>query len=159
MAHSTNVIFQPNSTQISIMKLVHGYMKKYKKQWNIMDQKWILKSLKDFYGLTLSRSALNYNLAILRAEGIIETVKRHKRDEVTGAFVCRPTLYRMTTKLKKFFNDLAVYFKRCGWTPSQKQMAMGIVGTVGAVTSRDAAQRAVLDERKRRAVQARRRIR
>jgi hypothetical protein len=159
MSVAANVTFTPNSTQFSIMKLVHGYLKKYKKAWNLMSQEWILARLKQFYGVVISRSALNYNLAILREQKIIETVKRHKRDEVTGAFICQVTLYKMTSGLRRFFSDIAVYFKRCEWTPSKKQMAMGIHGVVGAVTSREDAHRETLADRRRKPVQPRRKKR
>jgi hypothetical protein len=128
--------FVPNRTSFAIMKLVHGYFHKTGKSWTLMDQKWMVGKLKEWYGVNICRSTLNYNLAILRSVGIIETVTRHKRDK-SGEFVPQKTLYKMTKQLKRFFAGLANYFKRCNWLPSFKHLKMGFVPTVGAATTRE----------------------
>ncbi|HEY6872769.1 MAG TPA: hypothetical protein VI298_08600 [Geobacteraceae bacterium] len=129
--------FVPNRTSLAIMQLVFSYLTHKRKGWTLMDQQWMLEKLEEWYGRRISRSALNYNLAILREQGIIETVTRHKRDPRTREFVCQVTLYKLTKKLKRFFSGLANWFKRCGWVPTIKQLRMGFVPAVGAATSRE----------------------
>src|SRR6266702_6542802 len=140
--------FVPNKTSLAIMQLVHGYLTKTGKGWTLMDQKWMLEKLAEWYDVRITRRALGYNLAILRKEGIIETEKRHKRDPKTGDFIPRVTLYKMTKKLKKVFARLAGYFKRCGWVPTIRQLAMGFVPVVGSATSREEVFRAYQRKKK-----------
>lgn len=141
--------WQPNSTSLEIMKLVHGYFSKTRKPWTLMSQEWMLEHLRLWYGLKISRSTLNYNLAILREQGLIETVTRHKRDKQTGTFICRVTLYKACRKLSKFFSKLAGYFKRCGWVPNIKALAAGYVPVVGAATTKADVCKAYVEEKRR----------
>lgn len=144
------MVFHPNKTSMAIMKLVHGYFAKTRKPWTLMSQAWMLEKLNEWHGLKISRSTLNYNLVILRKQGLIETVTRHKRDKQTGTFVCQVTLYRASKALKKFFSRLASYFKRCGWVPDIKALRAGVVPVVGAATDAKAAHQARLEEERRR---------
>ena len=149
MSQSATATFHPNATSLAIMKLIHGYFCKTKKPWNLISQEWILARLKEWYDVDISRSALNYNLAILRKNKIIETTTRHKRDEKTGEFVCQVTLYKRTAGLRKCFSALAGYFKRCGWVPNVKRLAFGMIPVVGAVTTPEESLKHMLEERRR----------
>jgi lipopolysaccharide biosynthesis glycosyltransferase len=131
----TTAVFEPNKTSFAIMKLVNGYFCKTRKPWTLMSQVWILEKLDAWHGIKIARSTLNYNLKILREQGLIETVTRHKRDQVSGEFVCRVTLYKAAKKLRKFFARLATYFKRCSWIPDIKSLRQGAVPVVGAATT------------------------
>lgn len=150
MSRAAATTFVPNSTSLAIMKLIHGYLTKTHKPWNLIDQKWMLTHLAKWYGVEISRSALIYNLAILRKQGIIESICRHRRDPQTGEFICEKTLYKMTRKLKSFFNKLAAYFQRCDWVPSFAQLQAGMVPVVGAATTPEEVHKACLEERRRR---------
>lgn len=144
------IAFDPNKTSFAIMKLVHGYFTSQRKYWTLMDQQWILARLEEWYGVKIARSTLNYNLRILRQQGIIETVTRHKRCKETGELMFRVTLYKATKKLKKFFSKLAGYFKRCKWVPDIKALEKGHVPVVGVATTREAAFNETLEEKRRR---------
>jgi len=144
------MVFHPNKTSMAIMKLVHGYFSKTRKPWTLMSQAWMLEKLAEWHDLRISRSTLNYNLKILREQGLIETVTRHKRDKQTGTFICQVTLYRASKSLKKFFSRLARYFQRCGWVPDIKAMRAGAVPVVGVATDGEALRKARLDEERRR---------
>jgi len=128
--------FQPNKTSMQIMKLVNGYFVKTRKSWTLMSQKWMMERLREFYGVKVPRSTLNYNLRILRKQGLIDTVTRHHRDKATNKFVPSVTLYKATSKLKKFFSSVATYFKRCGWLPDIKTVQAGVVPVVGVATTK-----------------------
>jgi hypothetical protein len=142
--------FRPNRTSFAIMQLVHGYFCATRKPWTLMSQAWILEQLDKWYELRIARSTLNYNLAILREQGLIDTVTRHKRDPKTGAFLCQVTLYKASSKLKKFFGRLASYFKRCRWVPDIKALAAGHVPAVGIATSKERAFTAYVDQKRER---------
>ena len=149
----SELAFRPNKTSFAIMQLIHGYFSATGKPWSLIDQQWILEHLEKWHGVRIARSTLNYNLKILREQGVIETITRHKRDKHTGHFVCQVTLYKATRALKRFFGKLASYFKRCRWVPDIKTMEKGHVPAVGRATSKEAAFDAVLDlkrERRRR---------
>ncbi|HBA72233.1 MAG TPA: hypothetical protein DCZ63_08615 [Geobacter sp.] len=135
------VYFEPNRTSLAIMKLVHGYFSRTRKGWTLMDQRWMLEKLREWYGVKIPRSTLCYNLKILREQGIVSTVTRHCRDPKTGEFIPKITLYKMTKKLKRYFSKQATYFKRCGWVPSMQQLKAGVLPVVGTVTSREEALR------------------
>jgi hypothetical protein len=139
-AGSGDAAFVPNSTSEAIMRLVFSYFTKKRKSWTLMDQNWMLEHLDKWYSVKISRSTLNYNLAILRREGIIETVLRHKRDS-SGGFLPQVTLYKMTKRLAKFYSTVAAWFKRCGWLPSVKMLRMGFVPVVGRATTREEVSR------------------
>ncbi len=134
-----DAVFRPNKTSMAIMQLVHGYFCKTRKPWTLMSQKWILEHLDKWYGIKIARSTLNYNLRILREQGLIDTVTRHKRDKRSGAFICQVTLYKASKRLKKFFSKLASYFKRCGWAPDIKRLEAGHIPAVGIATHKEAA--------------------
>lgn len=136
MKHA-EAMYLPNKTSLKIMELVNGYFVKTGKPWTLMSQQWILKSLDQFYGVRIARSTLNYNLRILRKAGLIETVTRHIRDKESGTFIPRVTLYKATSKLKKFFGKVANYFKRCGWLPDIKAVRAGQVPVVGLATTKN----------------------
>lgn len=143
--------FVPNKTSLAIMQLVHGYFCHQKhKPWTLMSQAWILEHLEKWYGYRISRSTLNYNLRILREQGLIVTVTRHMRCPKTRQFIPRVTLYKASSKLKKFFSKLASYFKRCKWVPNVKALAAGHLPVVGAATTKEAAHAAVVEEKRRR---------
>lgn len=143
-------VYHPNKTSMAIMKLVHGYFTRTRKPWTLMSQNWMLGKLNEWYGLKISRSTLNYNLAILRQQGLVDTITRHKRDPRTGHFICQVTLYKATKTLKKFFSALARYFQRCGWVPDIKSLAKGCQPVVGAATTPDKVHAAYLEEKRRR---------
>jgi len=103
-----------NPTAQAILYLVHGYLTKKHKGWSLISQAWILETLDSWYKIKISRSTLNYNLAILRAEGLIETLKRHKRGD-NGELICRVTLYKVTKQMRSFFFKVSRYFKNIGW--------------------------------------------
>lgn len=138
--------FVPNRTSLCVMQLVHGYFSKTRKPWTLMSQRWILEKLEQWHGIKIGRSTLNYNLAILRKEGLIDTVTRHKRCPKTNQFVCQVTLYKASRKLKKFFGKLAGYFRRCDWVPDVKELRAGVVPVVGKATSPERARAAYLEE-------------
>jgi DNA-binding MarR family transcriptional regulator len=71
---------------------------------------------------TIGSSTLNYNLRILEENGFIERQKRHLRDRATGQIIFRPSMYKITSKLRRFFNKLADKFQRCGWTPMFRRL-------------------------------------
>lgn len=135
------LVYKPNATSMAIMQLVHGYFSKTKKSWTLMDQKWILDKLYKWHKVKIARSTLCYNLRILRRQGMLDTVSRHRRDPKTGEFVCRITLYKMTGKLKRFFSQLASYYSRCGWIPSVRQLKAGVLPVIGTAISKEAALR------------------
>jgi len=145
-----DTVFRPNKTSMAIMQLVHGYFCSTSKPWTLMSQKWILEKMSEWYGINIARSTLNYNLKILREQGLIVTVTRHKRDKKTGAFVCQVTLYKASKKLKKFFSNLAGYFKRCGWVPDIKRLEAGHLPVVGIATTREAAFKVWLKSKRER---------
>jgi hypothetical protein len=136
--------YKPNATSLAIMQLVHGYFTKTKKSWTLMDQAWILDKLYKWHKIKIARSTLCYNLRILRQKGLLSTVTRHQRDPKTREFVCRVTLYKMTSKLKRFFNKIAAYYSRCGWVPSMRQLKSGVLPVLGAATTRESALREYL---------------
>lgn len=146
---SEAAVFRPNKTSLAIMQLVNGYFCKTGKPWTLMTQKWILKHLAEFYGVKIARSTLNYNLAILRKEGLVETVTRHKRDPKSGEFICQPTLYKAAKKLRRFFSRLAGYFKRCDWVPSFQALKAGYVPAVGKATTKEEVFREYLSQKRR----------
>jgi hypothetical protein len=121
------------------MELVHGYFCYTGKPWTLMSQAWILEQLETWHGLKIARSTLNYNLRILREEGLISTVTRHKRDRITGEFICQLTLYKPTKALKKFFAGVARYFKKCRWVPDIKSQWAGHQPVVGRADTPDKA--------------------
>jgi hypothetical protein len=143
--------FRPNKTSFAIMQLVHGYFCSTRKPWTLMSQKWILEQLEAWYGLRIARSTLNYNLRLLREEGIIETVTRHKRDPISGEFVCQVTLYKATKALKKYFGGLARYFKRCKWVPDVKALWAGHQPVVGRCDTPDKAYAEAVSQKRARA--------
>lgn len=120
--------FVPNRTQLAVMQLHHGYFCRTNKKWAIIDQTWMLCKLRDWYGIQIKRRCLAKNLAILREEGMIDSKQRHWNRPASapgdgsplpgnGHFEPRPSMYRITKKLKQFFHKLANYFKRCNWNP------------------------------------------
>lgn len=155
---ATTVPFRPNKTGFAIMQLVHGYFARTRKPWTLMSQAWMLEKLEAWHGVRISRSTLNYNLAILERNGLVERVTRHKRDGRTGEFVPQVTLYKMTKALKRFFSRLAMYYERCDWVPDVRVLAAGIVPAVGKVKSAyQAAQEYVAQLRRDREERRRRR--
>lgn len=146
--------FVPNSTGLAIMKLINGYFCRTKKSHNLISQNWLLEKLAAWHDTDISRSALNYNLAILRKEGLIETVTRHKRNPQDGSFIMQVTLYLVTAKLKKFFSKLAAWFRRCGWVPSLRELRHRSVQAVGAATTAEAARQEYQAELTRRKQQS-----
>lgn len=141
--------FYPNPTSLRIMKLLHGYFARTGKSYTLMSQKWMMERLAEFYGKRIPRSTLNYNLALLRSRGLVDSVKRHKKDPKTGQFVPQVTLYRVSSELRRWFSGLAGYFKRCGWKPTHKALAAGHVPVVGAIVTREEALAEVNRHRKR----------
>ena len=133
--------FVPNATSLALMKLIHGYFSFTKKSHNLVSQAWLLEKLKEWHHVDISRSTLNYNLAILRKEGLIETVSRHKQDAQSGEYKMQVTLYIMTPKLKSYFSQLAAYFRRCKWVPSVRELRNRRVQPVGAATTQETADR------------------
>ena len=109
-----------NPTAQAILYLVHGYLTKKHKGWSLISQAWILETLDAWYKIKISRSTLNYNLALLRTAGLIETQKRHKRGD-NGELVCRVTLYKLTKKMRSFFYKVSRYFHNIGWKHLKKQ--------------------------------------
>lgn len=95
-----------NGTAYSIARLMHGYFSRKKMHYAIIDQAWMMNSLKEWYGVKISRSVLSYNLKLLRKKGLIRSVKRHKRG-VNGSFVPRPSLYFLCDPLVRFFEGVA----------------------------------------------------
>lgn len=133
------------------MELVSGYFTRTRKGHTLMSQAWILEQLSGpWHKLKIARSTLNYNLKILRQQGLIETVTRHKRDPKTGHFLCQVTLYKMTPKLRKFLYKMAGWFKRIGWVPDWKALKNGYVPVVGAATSPEEAIRSIRQQRRER---------
>lgn len=136
-SYPTTTEFAPNRTCLRIMKQIHGYFCKTKKSWAHISQAWLMEQLEKFEHQTVPSSTLNYNLRILEDEGFIQRQKRHIRDNTTGQIVFRPSMYKITKKLRQFFSKLANHFKRCGWTPTLKQMEHGHVPVVGEFTTRE----------------------
>ena len=134
-AYPTTRNFMPSKSGKAIMMLLHGYFKRTGKPWAYIDQAWMLEKLEAWYQVKIARSTLNYNLKLLRDNGMIETTPRHYRDPVTNTFVCRVTLYKITKKLRSFFYKIADYFKRCGWTASIEALKAGYLPVVGRVTT------------------------
>ncbi|KAB0665633.1 hypothetical protein F6V25_07885 [Oryzomonas japonica] len=137
--YPTTTEFAPNKTSYRLMKLFHGYFRKTGKGWAHISQGWIIGQMEAFEKQKLPASTLNYNLAILEREGFIIRQKRHIRDKSTGHLTFRPSMYKITKKLRTFFAKLATYFKRCGWTPTLPQLGRGITAVVGTVTTREEA--------------------
>jgi len=109
-----------NPTAQAILYLVHGYLTKKHKGWSLISQAWMLDTLADWYKIKISRSTLNYNLALLRTAGLIETQKRHKRGD-NGELICRVTLYKLTKKMRSFFYKVSRYFHNIGWKHLKRQ--------------------------------------
>ena len=135
--YPTTTEFAPNKTTLRIMKQLHGYFSATKKGWAHISQAWLMEMLEKYENQKVPSSTLNYNLRILEDQGFIQRQKRHKRDNVTGQIIFRPSMYKITSKLRKFFSKLATYFKRAKWTPTMKQMEYGHVPVVGVATSRE----------------------
>lgn len=114
--------FSLNPTAQAILMLIHGCMTRKGKQWNLISQSWMLEQLKNIYGISISRSCLNYNLATLRSAGYLVSVKRHIRGDY-GQLVCRVTLYKMTQKLRLFFVRLNNYFRQIRWVTPKKWLS------------------------------------
>lgn len=129
--------FAPNKTCLRIMKQLHGYFSATKKSWAHISQAWLREQLERFEKQTVPSSTLNYNLRILEEHGFIVRQKRHIRDNVTGQIVFRPSMYKITSKLRRFFSRMAMWFKRAKWTPSLPAMGHGHVPVVGACTTRE----------------------
>lgn len=142
------------------MELVSGYFTRTRKGHTLMSQAWILEQLAGpWHKLKIARSTLNYNLKILRREGLIETVTRHKRDPKTGHFTCQVTLYKMTKKLRKFLYKTAGWFKRIGWVPDLKALKNGYQPVVGAATTAEDVVKSIRQQRREREKLERRRRR
>lgn len=138
-AYPTTKRFLPSKSGELIMMLLHGYFKRTGKPWAYIDQQWMLNKLLIWHKVKMARSTLNYNLKILRENGMIETTTRHHIDPKTNQFVCRVTLYKITKKLRSFFYKIAEYFKRIGWTPSLKALKAGHMPAVGRIETREEA--------------------
>ena len=134
--YPTTTEFAPNKTCLRIMKQLHGYFSATKKGWAHISQAWLMEQLEKYEKQTVPSSTLNYNLRILEDHGFIQRQKRHIRDNATGQIIFRPSMYKITSKLRKFFSKLAGYFKRCGWTPTLRQLGNGFTAAVGLVTNR-----------------------
>jgi DNA-binding HxlR family transcriptional regulator len=132
-------VFAPNKTSFRIMKQLHFYFTKTKKGWAHISQAWLIEQLEKFEHQKVPKSTLNYNLRILEEDGFIQRQKRHMRDKVTGELIFRPSMYRITSKLRTFFASLAKSFERGGWTPSFRQLAQGFTSVLGACFTREAA--------------------
>lgn len=110
------IVIRPlNGTAAEICKLIGGYFIKTRKEHSLIDQRWMLRCLADWYGHRIERSVLCYNLKQLVAAGYLNRVTRHRRNPETGAFEPRVTLYKMTLKLKAFVLRLAAYMRGIGW--------------------------------------------
>jgi len=120
------------------MKQIHGYFSATKKGWAHISQAWLMEQLEKYEHQTVPSSTLNYNLRILEDQGFIQRQKRHIRDKATGHIIFRPSMYRITSKLRSFFGKLAAYFKRAKWTPTIKQLGNGFTAVVGDCTTREA---------------------
>lgn len=114
--------FSLNPTAQAILMLIHGCMTRKGKQWNLISQSWMLQQLQTIYGISISRSCLNYNLSALRSSGYLSSVKRHKRGD-HGELVCQVTLYKMTHKLRQFFIRLNNYFRQIRWVVPHKWLS------------------------------------
>lgn len=136
------------------MKQLHGYFRATGKAWAHISQQWLMQSMDKYEYQPIPRSTLNYNLAILERHGFIERQKRHIRDKQSGQLVFRPSLYKITKKLRQFFAKLAKYYQKCGWTPTVKQMEHGHVAVVGTATTREATFMAYLSQRRRGGLQS-----
>jgi DNA-binding PadR family transcriptional regulator len=136
--YPTTTEFAPNKTALRIMKQLHGYFSATKKSWAHISQAWLMEQIEKYEKQPIGSSTLNYNLRILEDEGFIVRQKRHIRDNVTGQIVFRPSMYRITKKMRQFFSKIATYFKRAKWTPTIKQMEHGHVPVVGECTTREA---------------------
>jgi len=110
------IVIKPiNGTAAQICQLIGGYFIKTKKEWHLIDQRWMLARLAEWYGHKMQRSVLCYNLKQLEAAGYINRVTRHRRNPETGAFEPRVTLYKMTFKLRAFILRIASYMRGIGW--------------------------------------------
>lgn len=144
--------FVPNRTQLAIMQLIHGYFCKTRREWAIIDQRWMLRKLKEWHGLEVSRSCLAKNLRFLREKGLFESQRRHWNRPVSkvgqgspqpgnGKFEPRPSLYKFTKALKAFFHSVAAYFKRCEWVPVLPGFAPPVGKHAAAAQARHRAER------------------
>lgn len=97
-----------------------------------------MEQLEKYEHISIPSSTLNYNLRILEDNGFIERTKRHIRDKTSGQIVFRPSMYRITSKLRKYFSNIAAKFKRMKWTPTFKQLANGFTAVLGDCITREA---------------------
>ena len=146
--------FAPNKTSFRLMKQLHGYFRATGKAWAHISQAWLMDSMAKYEKQKIGRSTLNYNLAILEQEGFIERQKRHIRCKQTNQIIFRPSMYRITRKLRQFFASLATYYKNCGWTPSVPQLAHGVMFPVGVATDREKAFNAYLTQSRKDGLQS-----
>ena len=111
----TPIIKPVNGVQSKILQLIGGYLIKTQKSWALIDQKWMLRSMAKWYGVNKARSVLCYNIKVLIAEGYLDRTTRHRTNPETGKFEPRPSLYKMTWKLKGYILSLAAYMRGIGW--------------------------------------------
>lgn len=88
-------------------------MVKHGKRYCFPSQETILQHLRDYYGITVSRRALNYHLKMLEEQGYILRTQR-KKYLGNGQWRQRSTLYKFKGKAVKFIASLGNGFLRVG---------------------------------------------
>lgn len=69
-----------NTSKVAVLITQASIIRKYKGNWCYASQQTLLDLLKKCHDTVIKRRQLNYHLADLRAEGLIKTIKRHRRD-------------------------------------------------------------------------------
>jgi len=108
-----------------IARLVYGLMQVKGKQYHVIDRDWMLKTLEKRHKVKMSASCLDKSLAKLRELGILHSKTRHIKGDA-GQFIPRPSLYLMTSKLKKMFTALTRGLGKLAGTGILYQICNGI---------------------------------
>ena len=110
------------SKKEAIIFVLLGLARNHNKTYCFPSQRTILRLLKKFYQVTISRRHLNRILKILEAEGILERIRRLRKG-IEGKIVFCSTLYKFKGKLfnllfkmKNRLNGLFSFFRVPKWS-------------------------------------------
>lgn len=95
----------------SVLDTLAGIAERHGKPYCYPSQLSIMRLLKDYHGLKLSRRTLNRWLFNLELAGYFKRVRRHRRGN-NGEIIFKSTLYKLTGKLFNAMGRLAGRLKK-----------------------------------------------